>query len=184
MMGRVRPKIELMDKSKLVLSNFKLIPTSLFKQVIKLFELYAEQNLECLVYVHWDLDKQEYLLTVPKQIVSKECIVIDNQLNLIDLVTGNVVKTNNLVKLGSIHSHHSMPPEFSYTDDLSDLTGGTAIHIVLGLYPKWEINSSIVKSGTRYLINSSYLLSSLNIDCGSMSLPYKVINYITTSKHE
>jgi len=181
-MERGKPRINIKDK-KLVLSDYKLIPAFLINKVVDLFNIYAEQSLECLVYINW-VKEGEYIFTIPKQTVSIDTIKVDNQLDQINLLTGEVI-TTPLLKLGSIHSHHYMPPEFSYTDDLSDLNSGTGIHIVLGYYPKWEVNCSVVKNSKRYLVNMSNLLEELNSSINSSSLLInKVKNYISINNHE
>lgn len=132
-------------------NNYVPVPKEYWVAVVNLFIYYSKLKVECLTYLNKDIHTGEYLVTVPRQSVTMYRIQVKDQLNQVDLLTGKPVR-KAVVKYGSIHSHHSMSPEFSTYDDQSDFNNPPGIHIVVGNYPELLINCSIVVNSKRYPI--------------------------------
>ena len=142
--------------------DFKLIPKDIFFEVLNLFCYYAEQKLEVLVYINYQQNTKNYVITVPTQRVSIYDIKVDRtskDYKEVNLLTGELEK--NLVRLGSIHSHHILSTKFSSDDDLNDFSNPPGLHILVGDYPFLELVCSVVINSTRYYIEPKDILEDL-----------------------
>lgn len=127
--------------------HFLKVNSKLFSHALDFMIYYAKQGKEVLIYLNRN-SKEEWIFTVPKQIVTSADIQIDSRVDQINLLTG--LPELGLFKLGSLHSHHTLAPKFSLKDDNSDLYGPPTYHIVVGNFPNLEIVSSAVYLSKRY----------------------------------
>lgn len=135
-------------------NDFKKIPKDYFAAVLDLMIYFSKKELECLVYLNYN-SNNDYVITIPTQRVSKYRIKVNREspnFKEIDLLTGNVIRPG-LVRLGSIHSHHTFKANFSIEDDISDFTSPPGLHILIGEFPQLAIKACFALARTRYSIN-------------------------------
>lgn len=103
-----------------------LIPLSLMRRIIAFFRSFMaehDREVEALVLLYWDKRKEEFVVYVPRQSVSKEGIRADLQDNPYDDV-------RRYIHYADIHSHNNMEAFFSAVDDADER--GTGLYMVLG----------------------------------------------------
>lgn len=134
-------------------ADFKPIPPHLFSQVINLFIYYSLLKVEVLVYIYAKLISTgyDYVIGVPTQQVSEYRIDVKASGKVLDITTG--LELPNLIKLGSIHSHHSMDCVFSTTDDISDFSNPPGLHLLFGNFPNIQLIGSLVANNLRHYIS-------------------------------
>lgn len=152
----------LIDKRGVVLGvDFRSIPETIFSNVLDLVIFYSKLRLEILFYIYYD-SNNNYVVTVPRQKVSEYRIKVlsrdDKDYKEIDLLSKKVVNTNNLLRLGSIHSHHELRAEFSIDDDISDFNAPPGLHILLGEFPNIKVVTSAAIFNKRYYLNPSSII--------------------------
>lgn len=152
----------LVDKKGIVLGvDFRSIPEAIFSNVLDLVIFYSKLRLEILFYIYYD-SNNNYVVTVPRQKVSEYRIKVlsrdDKGYKEIDLLSKKVVNINNLLRLGSIHSHHELRAEFSIDDDISDFNAPPGLHILLGEFPNIKVVTSAVILNKRYYLNPSSII--------------------------
>jgi hypothetical protein len=81
------------------------------------------RETEVMVYVCWDKELREYVVSVPMQKVSKAHISVV-------IPPDEAIDPDRYIHVADIHSHNSMPAFFSKTDDRDELA--TRVYIVVG----------------------------------------------------
>lgn len=115
------------------------IPASLMRETITFFRrLCYENEQEALINLFWDREQAEYLLYVPKQVVTHTSVDAD----------GDQPDEKRWLHVADIHSHNVMPAIFSKRDDRDEQA--TRLYIVIGrlncYFP--EIRCRICNGGT------------------------------------
>lgn len=137
--------------NKLVLGRkFTPLPSNITNKILDLFIYFSKQELEVLVYLNKDF-LNNYVVTVPRQVISKDQVIVENSLNQRNILNGTI--TLPLTRFGSFHSHHKMSVSFSPEDDRSDFSQGPGFHYLFRNYPDIRIDCSGVYNNTRYFIN-------------------------------
>jgi hypothetical protein len=128
---------------------------------------------EGLVYLSID-ETNTFRLAVPRQMVTQTSIELSPLPPFYDLKTGEELYFS---LVGSIHSHHLMPPDWSDTDNESDTRGG--VHIVAGNYNSskrsWELNCSVVTNQLRQTIPLSDIYSGESCQT-NLTISPKILN--------
>ena len=95
------------------------IPLKLLLQFINLARLYADFKLEVRGEFYYNFDTEEFLLHIPKQTVSPELVISDEEPGYFEVMQ---LETNgHFVQLAcEIHSHHVYRPLPSSIDNASE----------------------------------------------------------------
>ena len=121
------------------------VPYSCLSQIIDFFRSLAREGreLEALVYLYWDKEREEYHTVVPRQEVTRVS------------VTGHIRAEETLpperfIHVMDIHSHNNMKAEFSPVDDANELE--TRVYVVIG-----ELQKPFPSVRARISNNGSFL---------------------------
>jgi len=101
-----------------------LIPAELMERIITFFRHFMKSGgeLEALAHIYWDKEQKEYIVSVPKQTVSKAEINAD--------LSGLLLPEERYIHYADVHSHNSMPAVFSKQDDRDEKA--TRLYLVVG----------------------------------------------------
>lgn len=104
--------------------SFSKIPFGLLQEFISVARLYGERNLEVRADIYYNMDKEEYFIDYPVQRVHPYWVeVIEDPVDVLERVM-------DAVKVLEIHSHHTMSPTPSTTDNKSERFPGMHYAIV------------------------------------------------------
>lgn len=100
-----------------------LIPIDLMMRIVAFFRYYISggNEQEALVNIYWDKQNQEYLIDVPKQIVTKASV---------QSKPSDRYASDRYIHYMDIHSHNSMRAFFSSIDDTDERA--TRLYSVIG----------------------------------------------------
>lgn len=161
---------ELSDVSAGLVSALPLIPFSMLSEIIAFFRNFMtnEVELEAMVHIFWDKEFKQYQIVVPQQYVSKARIVSAIPLE-------DALDEARFIHYADIHSHNSMPAEFSMVDDEDERA--TRLYIVIGKLNRFfpEINCRMSNGGTFWHIKSSEVLEGI-----SDEFPWQWTQYVFT----
>ncbi len=101
-----------------------LIPMSILSQIISFFRCYMNEReeFEALAHILWDKEREEFVVHIPEQEVSKAHIHAD--------LRHDAYPEDRYLHYADIHSHNSMAAKFSPVDDNDEKA--TRLYIVLG----------------------------------------------------
>ncbi|MCM3130586.1 hypothetical protein PUW24_00595 (plasmid) [Paenibacillus urinalis] len=99
------------------------IPKQLFAQLVSFFMDYTDYDVEVMGVFYYDIDRQQFILDVPYQSVTKYSVN-----------PWYSVYPGHVVKVAEIHSHNTMRADFSSIDDEDEV--GTMLYGVVGKIKK------------------------------------------------
>lgn len=171
-----KDKLEHLEES----FNFKLpkIPNDIFIKITAFFKAFINkgENFEVACKVFWDTEKLEYIVEVPKQIVTKVSVHLE--------YSGQFTGRNSIRYLPvlELHSHNVMRAFFSSTDDEDEQEYG--LYSVMGRLNRKEIEVLFrVKCGSNSLLIpiEKIIESSIN-NIENPCFPAEWLDKVTTKK--
>lgn len=140
------------------------IPSDLWSAWVQLCFYYSDKvnnNVEVSVRIlRSESDSSKYRFLVPLQEVGKGSVRANNFQKSIDILTGEETTQyppDGWIPIGSSHSHNTMEPFFSSTDDRYELTD-PGLHIVVGSINQdkneYSLQVSVTGNKRRFLIES------------------------------
>jgi PRTRC genetic system protein A len=161
--ARVENVRELSEVSAGFIPALPPVPFHLFSQVVAFFRSFMQDGyeVEALVHVYWDKAEQQYRIVPPMQSVSKAYISVVTP-------PDESLDAERYVHVADIHSHNSMPPFFSQTDNNDELA--TRVYMVVGHLdrPVPEISARISVGGRFVPIDARQVIENRD---GAISAP-------------
>lgn len=133
--------------------HIKKIPGEKFGKVHDFFKkVYEEYHGESIVLLFYDEEKEKYTILPPEQEVSSAKLKYER------------FTIDNLLLLGTIHSHGNMSAFHSSVDDKDEKTFD-GLHITLGDLKddEFSISASIVANGMRVMVDPSEYISGIKL---------------------
>ncbi len=131
------------------------IPLSLLQQIVSFFRCSMNElaEFEALAHILWDKERQEFIVHIPPQEVSKARVNAD--------LSRDDFTEERYLHYADIHSHNSMPAKFSPVDDQDERA--TRIYIVLGRLDRFfpEITVRMSCGGTYCELDPGLIFESL-----------------------
>lgn len=132
------------------------IPFTLIRQIISFFRhfMHDQEKFEALAHILWDRELHEYTVFIPKQEVAHAHIDADLR---------DALPRERYLHYADIHSHNSMSPKFSGTDDADERA--TRLYFVVGWLDQFfpTITARISCGGSYQEIAPSLVLDDMDV---------------------
>ncbi len=146
--------------------SLPLIPNKMLRQIIGFFKSYCEnKEYEVALRIYWDIEKEKYVIEVPKQTVT--ATRIDLEYVEPEFKGANVTR---YIPVLEVHSHNVMRPFFSETDNEDEQS--YCVYGVFGRLDREQIETTFrVKVGDDFVLVKMEQIFEVGFDRLDFSYP-------------